>query len=1006
MKIRSIVAAALAAVAPVGLLQAADPGLPQANGLVPATETFYVNTVDTINNGNTESLGVAIARNGNVLIGWEDDGAGLADLGAVWTLYSPAGEALTQNTTITTIDPAFAGETLSSRFLAYFRTDGSAVSGRTSWGPKIKANLFGDGLGMGATSFDLGIEVVEFHDTQFDSSGINAGDFPSVQLLSDSGTAAKIISGVPAAYAQREGDIRVGDWHFLQNGNVVVVGESRQNQDLVDLFGGEAPGNHVIARIVDQNGAEVTAVQLVSDVPEVATMWHGVGATKNGFGVRFANAAGRGTVRLFDNAGTPITTNIDLATLAESEVMAAGGRGDGVGFHGNGNDAYAAVARGINPDSGNQEVWVTVLNADGSLRWAKWVSDDVELGATQDARSDVAIDAFGRVVVVYNDALATDPPTSLVLGRIFDANGNPLGGTFYVSEKEFASGEEGVRAIGPRVAIRGDSVAVVWESNFGGDAEYAVVGARFFAINAVGGLESTTLTRIVPDTVIFNDGTDNLANWEPYASVLGTSTFLVEANTFAEGTTDLQRFAVAFQPADGGNHGLGEGFFGDDGTPYRGQVNASRQDGNPGRIAGDRRPGAVNFIVGAEASPHAFTPFQTDNRWNLGFERQPEVRYSTIQTYRLDPATLAQTSLSKALDAINGRLTSGSVEDTGNLQITRFGGHIVALDNGNFAVVVEDRTRLRNTEGNAATAAIFAPDGSVVKDSFVVADGDLWANVAAFKGGFAVRVSGVIYFLDNAGNTIGSVDQEDSGITDRGRGDDTRLGGHINTPYVYLVGVVEDTVRLAVFDSRDQTFVAQTTVDVGGEDVAFARADVDGDALGRIALVYDQRPADWEKFQTVVRVYSFDSTAKALTSISPSFYPFINHAPTGVGTSIPTIAMTTRQILVAAKGEVNTDNEPDQGPNSPLQSTVYTVFSHPDPQDDPTPAVPGGEIAVTASVSGNNLVVTWTGGTAPFKVQQRASLSSGDWIDVTTTSDRTASVPMDGTAGFIQVVGQ
>ncbi|MFZ4819698.1 MAG: hypothetical protein ACOYLU_13710, partial [Limisphaerales bacterium] len=48
------------------------PTKPEDNGISPVGDTVYVNTSDTINNGKTESLGVAIGRNGNVMVGWED----------------------------------------------------------------------------------------------------------------------------------------------------------------------------------------------------------------------------------------------------------------------------------------------------------------------------------------------------------------------------------------------------------------------------------------------------------------------------------------------------------------------------------------------------------------------------------------------------------------------------------------------------------------------------------------------------------------------------------------------------------------------------------------------------------------------------------------------------------------------------------------------------------------------------------------------------------------------
>ena len=72
----------------------------------------------------------------------------------------------------------------------------------------------------------------------------------------------------------------------------------------------------------------------------------------------------------------------------------------------------------------------------------------------------------------------------------------------------------------------------------------------------------------------------------------------------------MQRFVVAAQPATGGAAKLLEGFHADNGTPYKGPINASRQNGNPGRVAGDTRPGAKNYIVGAEASPHTLAEFK------------------------------------------------------------------------------------------------------------------------------------------------------------------------------------------------------------------------------------------------------------------------------------------------------------------------------------------------------------------------------------------------------------
>lgn len=973
------------------------PGAPEENGLKPKTDTIYINVPpDDQNNGNVESLGVAIAANGNVLVGWEDDGDGLADFEAIWTLFGPDGTRLTPEADIKSVQPEFAGQTLPSKYRAYFRADKSPVPGRTSWGPKIKANLFGDGLGMGATSFELDLEVAEL--AAFNAG--TTGDFDSVQLLNNDTSPVGIVTGVPASYAARDGDIRIGDWEYLSNGNVVVVGESRQKQDLVDLYGGTAPNTHAIYRLVDKTGAEIKATSMVSETPDTAEIWHGVGVTKNGFGVRFA-LNGRTAVRLFDNTGKPTTGNLDIANLTTNPSTAAGGRGDGAGFHGNGNDAYVVAA------SSGTEVWVTVLNADGTVRYSKSVIDDVTLNAP--GRLDAAIDAQGRVIVVFSDTSGTAGNAAIVMGRMLDATGKPLGKTFYVSETELPNPAT-LKGVNPRISWRNGLAAVVWQSNNSpAGPDVTVVAERLFSTFQPGTLESVGLTRIVPDTVIINPGIDKLGNWEPYASVLGNSVFLVEGNTFAENTTDMQRFVVAFQPVAGGAMKLGEGFFADNGTPFKGAINASRQNGNPGRVAGDQRPGAVNFIVGGEASPHTLTEFQSDNRWNLGFDRGADGRYGTVQTFKLDPATLAQTSLSKAFDAVNGRLTSGA---SANMpEISRFGGDVVALDNGNFVVVVDDRSNAHATD-RAATAVIVAPDGSIVKDTFSIDIGQIWANVAAYKGGFAVRVNGIIRFYDNAGNLKGQANQSTSGESfDGGRGDGTRLAGHINSPYVFLVGKVTtgSLVKLAAWDSRNQSFVAVGTVSEPAFAGDFDRANLAVDALNRVAVGWVSKPPGYENQQVAARVMALNETTKTIEGLTASFLPFINAAPTGgVRTLQMSLAMTTKQILVAAKGEINLQNKPELGANSPSEVNFYTVFSSPAPKEDPTTPAGGpngGALRITSVTrSAGKLNLAWSGTPGTYTIQKKTNLTDATWTDLQTTTTTSASIDTTGASGFIRVV--
>ncbi len=987
---------AITAEIPIAFAQTA-PGAPLDNALTPKTDTLYVNgqvnASDLFNNGNTESLGVAVANNGNVIVGWEDDLASwqtspLFDFEAVWTVFDSAGTWITPDTRITSLaNPTAEPET--NRFLSYFRADGSAVFGGSAWGPKLKANLFGDGVGLGATSFLLDTEVTEF--AAWNDS--TAGDISSVQLLDNAGSPVKILPGIAATYATRDSEnIRIADWDYLSDGNIVIVSESRQSQDLVDLYGGTTAATHAIFRVLDTAGNVVKAETLVSETPIQSTIWHGVGVTKDGFAIRFWTADGA-TVRMFDNAGNPTSTNIILSSLTGSAMAGKGDRGEAAGFHGNANDAYVHVCTGTDPDDSVEKVWMTVITTNGTVRFSKTVADDLTLSGV--GRADAAIDASGNVIVVF--AAKFDPSwPKLVMGRRFGATGTAVGGTFYVSEVEYPYSVS-YDAANPRIAWRNNQVAVVWES----DNDFnsydpstgfykPVIALRTFSTFNPGSVEALGLTRIVADTPVIVPEYGSLGNWEPYASVLGTSTFLIECNTFATNSADKQRYVVALQPTAGGAMKLGDGLYTDAGAPYRDEVNASRQNGNPGRVAGDVRPDATCFIFGGEASPHAYpAAFGSDSRWNQGFSRPETGRFGTVQLFDLNPGTLVQFPRCKAQDSAFGRFTSGATAAT---EITRFGGDVVCLDNGNFVSVVEDRSGVFSSS-RVVAATIFAPDGSVVKDTFgVVTNSDIWANLAAYKGGFAVRAkpadgsdAQVIYFFDNAGSLKGTVDQATSGASfTTGRGDGTRIFGHINSPYVFLAGRPSNTqvVKVAAFDSTTRLFVAIADVNEGAFTGNFDRATGAADALNRVVVAWVSQPAGYTKQQVAVRVLSFDGTAKKFTPLTTSFFPFVNTYTNDIRSYQMSVAMTTKQICVAAKGEINLQNKPELGPNTPTEINFYTVFTHPAPADDPTPSALG-TLAFTKYYyipgSPAKVHVEWTGG---GKLQVTDNLTSGTWTDV------------------------
>ncbi len=473
----------LLTVSSIAFAQDTLPGLPEDNGLTPVTQRIFINLPDTKNNGNTESLGVAIAKNGNVIVGWEDDGEGaLNDLEAVWTLFDSTGKWITPETTV-----SGDGQTGTSRFLAYFRSDGSAVTGYTAWGPKIKANLFGDGIGMGATAFSLGLEIAELGDINLDEGG--GGDFPAVQLLTNDGKPIAAVSGVSDEAAEPAGDIRIGDWDYLSNGNIVIVGESRQEFDLTDVYGGANTGKHAIYRIVDQTGKEVRPVGLVSETKDANEIWHGVGVTKNGFAVRFAQG-GRTIVRCFDNNGDPITGNLDIGTVSGQEGAASGGRGDGTGFHGNGVDTYAITTSADGNGDGAKEVYLTVLNADGSHRFTRIASDDFEF--SNNDRVDCAIDPSGRIIVVFSDNDITGRAFQLIQARLFDATGAPMSKTFFVTAEETLDTAV-AESRRPRVAWRDNKIAIVWESKNSDASDLNVVAFRLFQIAGSTDVESFML---------------------------------------------------------------------------------------------------------------------------------------------------------------------------------------------------------------------------------------------------------------------------------------------------------------------------------------------------------------------------------------------------------------------------------------------------------------------------------------------------------------------------------
>jgi hypothetical protein len=538
-----------------------------------------------------------------------------------------------------------------------------------------------------------------------------------------------------------------------------------------------------------------------------------------------------------------------------------------------------------------------------------------------------------------------------------------------------------------------------------------------------GGAESVGLTHVVQDVPCWFDTVANtmtngpinlarlpvdsttgtystLGNWEPYISSLGDSTFLIEFNTFANDgswaniATANQNNAVAKQPAAGGSAKVDYAYYADSGTPFKGQLNLSRQNGNPGRVAGDLRYGANKFITECETSLGQLLPFQAVSRWGNNDIYTGTDRYPAEQIFSLDPVTLAQTPVTNAWDYVYGPFV-GSVVNTGNKpQLGRTGGRPNFLDNGDIVVMIDDKTSILNPAGEVTSFSIIHPDGTVVKGPTLAKAQDIFDNMCAVKGGFVIRVHNSLLFYDNSGTLTYSNDVNVSssmnfgGSSDvGGRGDGIRINGDIRSYYVYLAGTAGGgggtaQMGVAAWDTRTGQFAGGSIVTDGDPTLEKCdRAGLAVDALDRVCVAYMyQADSTVFGYQVAARVAQFDGAN--FNWLSHSFYPFVNHdeSPTnalGFLTLNPYVAMNTRQICITAKGTINSTNSATAGPNTPSETTVYTVISHPAPVAAPRPT-----LNITKPDS-SHVTLSWNVDDGLFTVQTKSSPSSGAWANAT-----------------------
>ena len=618
-------------------------------------------------------------------------------------------------------------------------------------------------------------------------------------------------------------------------------------------------------------------------------------------------------------------------------------------------------------------------------------------------------------------------------------------------------------------------------------------------------LAAAGLSYIVPDTFIWYGNTNHVSigpvnigdqlgnngNWEPYCGTLGDAGFLIgfcsyaldgsatPSSTPSDGSPfplGRQEYYVAFLPAGGGTPKVFSAFYDDYSHPFTNEISV-RENGNPFHVTGDKRYGGTNYMTGGEGSPNEWNGntntfncatnfFDSDHRWDYPIWApqgmaatvcydSPDFdyanRYALAQNFGIDPNNLAAgpTMLGKTLDvAFGSRPDLWNNQASSANQYGRWGGDLACLSDGNFVCGIEDRSGFfPGSAGQNSIIGLFTPTGTPLMPSFLLAPKNFWTGIAAFKGGFCVRVGSfgasdwssgnypyilvpptntdaLLFFFDNDGNcyaTNAMVASSGLSFANAGaRGDGTGIGSDVRSYYVYYTDKVpgnSGTGVVAIWDGRTGAFVtnANWTTTIPNTN-SLDRFGVAVDALDRFCVSCDLQfdsslPCCY--FQDVARVGSFDG--KKITWLTPMFFPFINHETNyanlkGIETGVcPYVMMNTKEICICAKAYANSTNNPAAGPNTyswdcngqgkcppatPDLDTggndrtfIYTIFTHPQPVNPPVPKI------TFSRPDPAHLVLSYPADDGLFRLQHKtASLGLPDqWTDV---SPQPARVPL------------
>ena len=376
---------------------------------------------------------------------------------------------------------------------AFYDDNGNPLPDGGFWGAKVKSNAYGPGFGLGGAC-NFGPESDVQIASLFDACVM--GEIPCVQLYNNDGTPiVPVKCGISEALAKDyEGNVRIGDWDYLSNGNIVIAAECRKALGNSEVFG--IAQSRVVTYGILAPGEQFPSIfARVSDYSQGnQEMWHGVASTKNGFAVRYS--AGGAKITFFNNDGTRRSPEVDLTSLGTGAMagVLAGGRGDHEGWHSDGVSRYILVSENSNL-FGTLHPFVAIFDEDGNLIKGPFgvaTGPDGYYYTTCD-RNDCALHPSGKYIVVW---IETDylqlPSGGILLGRIFNEDGTPATKMFVIDNATNPDDPDSQPGLSrrPRVVWRGNKIAVVWVSTNRDEGGIQRVSGRTFQYGEETGIEN------------------------------------------------------------------------------------------------------------------------------------------------------------------------------------------------------------------------------------------------------------------------------------------------------------------------------------------------------------------------------------------------------------------------------------------------------------------------------------------------------------------------------------